>query len=261
MKKILLFVLGVLLTQSLFASEKEYKIKLKNSAENKIRLDIDQTDLTIEGYKGNEVLIKVQGEFRELPERAQGLKPLTRLRDNTGVGLAMQQEGNTLFLAKAMQGKIKIEMKVPENVALNIQESSFFDDNTFSLKSLKGEIEVKGKNATIRLEDVYGPVIANTTSGDIYCAYAELIDRPHQLSCTSGVLEVVLPKNSKVDLSLKTYQGEVYTDFDIVSASNKKSSSPVAMYSLNNFKGTINGGGTSVHLQATSNDIYLRQSK
>ncbi|GJM61851.1 hypothetical protein PEDI_24030 [Persicobacter diffluens] len=241
------------------AAEKEFKAALKNSPENQLVLNLDQSDLMIEGYNGNEVLIKVEGDFKEIPERAQGLTPLSRSQDNTGVGLSMKQEGNTLYLQKAIQGRIKITMKVPMEVAVKVQEKNYMDKTTYTLKGLQGDLEINAKAASLKLEEISGPVVAKTVSGDIYCAFRDMKDKANLLHCTTGSLEVLMPEQSAVNLKIRSFNGEVYTDFQI--DTEVKEAGVSAFFNLYNFRGTINGGGATLDLQSMESDIYLRKVK
>ena len=83
----------------LFAQE--FKTKLANSKDRKISIEMDASTLKIEGYDGDELIIKGNG-FQDPPEQAKGLRSLYNSAvDNTGIGLAVTTQGNGLKIEKA----------------------------------------------------------------------------------------------------------------------------------------------------------------
>jgi hypothetical protein len=73
----------------------------------------------------------------------------------------------------------------------------------------------------------------------------------------SGFIDVAWPANKGAELSLKTLEGEVYTDQDIA-FSNAPKKTAVLGYQL---LGTLSGSGPLVKLESISNDVYFRKRK
>jgi hypothetical protein len=90
-------------------------------------------------------------------------------------------------------------------------------------------------NANIELKDIAGPVFAKTIN---------------------GYVDMNWPQNKASDVSLKTINGELYSDLDI-DFLNKKNRNPQVGYLL---KGTVKGGGTAIHLESINSNIYLRRA-
>jgi hypothetical protein len=96
-------------------------------------------------------------------------------------------------------------------------------------------LKIESINADIELKDVAGPVFAKSIN---------------------GYVDLNWPSNRASDVSMKTINGELYSDLDI-NFLNKKEENPHVGYLL---KGTVKGGGTSVHLESINSNIYLRKA-
>ena len=130
------------------------------------------------------------------------------------------------------------------------------------VKGMRNELEVKSLNAKVRLTDVAGPVIANSTSGDIVVSFSEYSQKgPSMITSVSSEVDVTLPAAAKATLTLGSVTGEIYTDLDL--QMQNKNAKEAGMNYLGGGNSTIranlNGGGASLTIRSTSSDIYLRK--
>lgn len=237
----------------------EFKTKLANSKEQKIVIEMDAGNLKIEGYDGNEVIIKGNG-FQAPPEQAKGLRPLYNSAiDNTGVGLSVTTQNNVLKIEKASRKNTNYEIRVPKKAAIFYEQANWHPADIY-IKDVEGDLEIKTKNGKIELYDVTGPVVANSTSGDIKVVYSNVNQtKPSAISVISGFIDVTLPANTKANLSLRSITGEMYTDFDLGLKTSKEGMPRVG--GGNNIDATTNGGGVEIKLNSISSNIYLRKQK
>ena len=119
-------------------------------------------------------------------------------------------------------------------------------------------MEIKTNNGKIDLLNVTGPVVANSTNGDIKVVYSSLNqEKPSAISSISSAIDVSLPANAKSSLSMKSISGEIYTDLDLDLKNAKEGMSRVGGgHSIN---ATTNGGGVAIKLSSISSNIYLRK--
>ena len=250
------FSLFVLLAAVKWSHAQEYKVPVENNKEARLTL-IDFTgELPIEGYSGNEIIVvPTHGHF-ETPERAKGLKPIYGGgTDNTGIGLSMEKNGNTVTLRCLLSfgQDAGYKLRVPENIALKIERDCARSGET-TIQNIRNEIEMKGCHE-VTLKNVTGPLVVSTISGGINVVFTEISkDKPIYLSAISGDVDVTLPSKSPVDLEMSTISGNMYSDFDL-------SSSKEDMHRVGggNIKAQLNGGGTSLKLRDISGNIYLRK--
>ena len=243
---------------NLFAQE--FKVKLDNSKDKKVTIEMEGSHVKIEGYNGDEVIIQ-GGSVEKTPERAKGLKPLYNSTvDNTGIGLAVTQENGGLKIEKASRKSGTYVIRMPKKVAILYQQMNWQGGSNINISNMDGDIEAKTNNGDIDLKNVTGPVVANSISGEISVVYANLSqEKPTALSTISGEIDVTLPANAKTNLNLRSINGEMYTDFDLGMKTSKDGLSKVA--GGNNVTGTTNGGGVEIQLKTISSNIYVRKQK
>jgi DUF4097 and DUF4098 domain-containing protein YvlB len=219
----------------------------------RVVIETDKMDVTVIGYEGKEVAIEGDGDYT-VPERAKGLRPLySNAQDNTGIGLEISESNNVITIKKAVSKDASYTVKIPADAALKIEERDWTGSDII-VRSLKGEIEVKGFGADVTLEDVTGPVTANSTSGDIKVVFSQVSQAaPTTISNISGSIDVAIPAATKADLKLEAISGEIYTDLDI------KMKDGMKQIGGSRITSSLNGGGVEISLKAISDDIYLRK--
>ncbi len=227
-----------------------------------VQVWLNHGDMEIEGYNGNELKITALN-YEQPPERAKGLKPLyNSAQDNTGIGLSVTEEEGALRIQEASGRGGKYVIRIPQNARLSVEQLNW-NGQDIEVKNMKNEIEIKAKNAGIRLEAVEGPIIANNTSGEISIVYSALKpDAANMISVISSDVDITLPASSKASFQLKSISGEIYTDLDIQLKETEKEGTKMRhLGGGQTIEGTTNGGGTEVNISAISSNIYLRKAQ
>ncbi len=253
MKSILSFMAMLCLLATL-AQAQPFKKSFSNAAGAKrVTIEIDNAEVNVVGYEGKEVTIDADGDY-EMPERAKGLRPLYRdAQDNTGLGLEVSESNNVITVKKASSKDATYTIKVPNDAAVKIEEKSW-EGSEISVKGIKGEVEVKSLGSDVKLEDVTGPIVANTTSGDITVVFSQVSQAgPTNISNISGFIDVTMPASTKANLRLESISGDIYTDFDLNTKDNMQRVGGATI------KTALNGGGVEITLKAISDDVYLRK--
>jgi hypothetical protein len=259
MKKVLLMSMGVLLCLTeLHAQDREFKTKLANTKDKKVTIEMAGSHLKIEGYAGDEVIILSTSGSEVPPERAKGLKPLYNTGvDNTGIGLAVTSEAGGVKIEKVTRKDGKYTIRLPKNVALLFQETNW-QSSKVSVTGMDGDLEIRTNGADINLSNVTGPIVANSTSGNVNAVFSGLNQsKPTAISSISGEIDITLPAATKSDMKLRSINGEIYTDFDLGVKSSKGGLSKIGGGS--NIEGTTNGGGVEIQLNTISSNIYIRK--
>ncbi|MTI89581.1 MAG: DUF4097 domain-containing protein [Balneolaceae bacterium] len=254
--KIILPIVMLFLAYAQTANAQTYQHQISNSADQSIEIVVTQSDLYIEGYDGNEVVIENM-DYEEPPARAEGLRSLySSGEDNTGIGLSVEEENGTLKIYPANRSGGDFKIKVPNKVRIKVEEVNW-GGGDFEIKNHSGEIEFKTNTGDMLLENITGPVVASSTSGDIKIIISSLMQqKPSSISLVSGDIDITMPENSKVDFSLYTVTGDVFTDLQI-DVPNKVDN--MKRLSGGKIEGSMNGGGVEVSLKSVSGDIYLRK--
>jgi len=219
--------------------------------------------MNIEGHNKNQVTIEAAG-YKPPSERAKGLRPLNNgVVDNTETGLNVEEKNGVLRILKAGGPHVTYTIKVPQGAALDMVQAGW-QGTKITITNMNDEVEVKTNNASIDIKQVSGPVVVNSTSGNIDLVYSSLAqDKPNALKTISGYIDVTLPGNSKAKLGINNISGRVYSDLDIEAADKggKKAEDLSPLGGMTNFKGLINGGGVQLKVNSISGDIYLRKAK
>jgi hypothetical protein len=241
------------------SERREYKTKLGNSAGNKVRLVMGSSEVKIVGHNSDELIIETNS-YKAPPQRAQGLKPLyNAAEDNTGIGLSINREGNVLTIVKAQKGNGKYTIRVPRKAAVSYTEANW-QGGDFELSDMDGEIELKLNNSKAELNNVAGPIVANSTNGGIHIKFSSLNQqKPSSISVVNGEIDVTLPANSKANWKLRSLNGEVYTDFDMALPRDKSELQKIA--GSNTVEGKTNGGGVDMNIYTINSDIFIRKNK
>ena len=237
------------------------------AAANKTIVFSEVDELTIVGATGSDLTVESAAGKDERDERADGLRKISAsgLRDNTGAGLSVTEEGGTIRVAQVGANGKKVTVHVPNSASITVEQSSHRGGG-LTVEDFSGSLDVTMMYHEVNLSNVTGPVAVNTVYDDIIATWDAAPTQEVRLHSTYSDVDVTLPAATKADVRLSTGYGSMYTDFDIQIKSNMQASNDDDRdydrprdVNLGNLSGTINGGGTLLSLTATYDNIYLRK--
>jgi lia operon protein LiaG len=240
-------------------AQKEYTMAVKgNATETWVNINNLFADLIIEGTTGSEIKI-VASDYEGLPEKAKGLKPLSASGpENTGIGLSIKQEGNTISISGAHREADEAEYKIllPKNLRLKLDYNSWQAGDVV-IKGMAGEVEAKSQVGDLKFIDVTGPIVAHTLSSDLEVTFTSIAQTsPSSLTSTSGDIDVTMPSSVKGTFKMSTISGGIYTGFEFdfgEETSLRRAGGQSAT-------GKLNGGGVEVSLRSISGDVFIRKA-
>jgi hypothetical protein len=276
MKKLAISLMLITMGQLLLA-QNQYKTEMKNSPNSTIDIQVGSDNVLIIGHDKNEIIITTDfkgeyidiptGQKKAVPDRAAGLKPLTvDASDNTGIGLVVEKDEDyfaVLKISKNARNKT-YTFYIPNKAHLSVNDVFAQVQTNYSIENLTGEVEINALNSQIKMKNVSGPIVANSTNGNVEVVYSAITpNKPNSILSVNGYVDVSLPANVGADLELHTVNGEIYTDMDVKVDKDASKGIPVMAPNMNMFslEGTINGGGTPFSIQSVNGDIYLRKKK
>jgi len=171
------------------------------------------------------IVIRGQDEKHYFKDNAEGRKALKEFKRKTNSEYNSWSEG--------VHTEISLEIHVPKN-------------SNLSIESLYGHVKLENVTSQVDVENTYGHVdvkMGNTFS------------KAMKLHSTYSFVDVSLPASAKLDVKLNTGYGEIYTDLNI----QQEDSSQHRRNFGSKVSGVLNGGGTPLQVEATYNNIYLRQ--
>lgn len=243
--------------------------------------------ITVKAYTGKEIIVeatvrtakysKNKQKNREIERdidheeergnresRAQGLR---RLEINT-TGLAVEEDNNVVEVeAGSMNRTIDLTIQVPVRTSIEV---SCLNDGDILIEGVTGEIEVNNTNGGVTITNVSGSVVAHALNDDVRVVFAK-VDPGKAMSFSSlnGDIDVTFPAEVKATISMKSDNGEIYSDFDIkleptTRRLEEDSRSEGGKYRVRLEKamiGTINGGGPEIQFSTFNGDVYIRSQK
>ena len=259
MKKIALLLL---LALPAAVRAQDFKMKFNSSANRKVVLDMRGSDVTVEGYDGDELLIRGTGHYEAPPELAHGLRAIYSggATDNTRLGLAVTPAGDNTLRIVRTSGRGEdghYTVRVPRLTDVSFAQNGWGGSDDLTIRDLAGRVEVSLNSGDLRLLNVSGPVVANTVSGDIKVQFSATPAQPSAITAVSGNVDVTLPPAAKVNLSMRSISGEIYTDFDL----NLGGGNGLRHVGGQTVEGRANGGGVMFSLKTISGDIFVRKAK
>lgn len=259
MKKTIILTIVLTGVIQLAAQGQEYRLPLANSGDKTIEFTTSQSEIIVEGHDSDELVIR-NLDYDPPPERANGLRALyNSTEDNTGIGLSVEEEGNTVKIVQASNTSGEFRMLIPNKARILIEEINW-GGGDIEVHNHNGEIEIRSKNGDILLQHITGPVIASSTSGDVEAVFSRINqDTPTSISVVSGYVDITLPADSKAAFYMKSTSGEIYTDLNL-ELRDDNSNSMRRLGGGRNIEATLNGGGVEMELKSVSGDIYLRKS-
>ncbi|TMM58669.1 DUF4097 domain-containing protein [Maribacter algarum] len=253
MKRIQITLLALIFC-SILAAQEDYTQSLDGIEWVKVE---SKADIIVRTHGEKQLRIKAKASSKK-PEKAKGLKLLgAGGSDNTDVGFYVVKEGNNLIvrnLRKWNNGNAEIYLPANQNISVTTNGTGQSDIRIYGFK---GEIEANARlNGGIKIEDVSGPVTANSLNGGIDISFVEINqDSPITVYSTNGALDIKLPGDTPANLSLGSVNGEIYTNFEI----KFPEKNGLKSVSTQKIRQTINGGGVKLQLKTTNGNIYLRK--
>lgn len=223
-------------------------------------------EISLKNTTGNAIV--VESDFNmDKPERAEGLKLLGAMEDNTNLGINVSEENGVVTIS-GISKKVRdysYTISIPQGIAVNIDYSSPFAGSDVEVESYKGSLEIKTLSADVKLNDCTGPLTINSISGDVEAVFSSLNqNEPSSLASVSGLIDISLPAESKATVEISNITGSVYNNLDLQSVKPEKEdkrAEGLASVKRNNGNNsyTLNGGGTKMFLKSVSGNIYLRK--
>lgn len=232
-------------------SSKTYKVN-----KNKGKLQINLGKVTVEGYKGNEIIFSLEGKVPAEDKRAEGLQAINGMGiiDNTGLGINVVEKDGILEvnpLKKLSAPAVKI--MVPEGVIVSfINQSQFGEKVVF--RNMQNEIEIATTYNPVQLENVTGPATIKSIYGNVEAIFSQNVKGPLSIISVYGFVDVSLPKSIKANLKATTSYGEIYASPEFKIAIDKKDETRNG----DELIGKLNGGGIDINVRSDYNKIYLR---
>lgn len=220
------------------------ELLIKGTVSINLNLDNDAFEMKIEQNNGR-VAVTTQVDSESVPKRVIG-------RNNNGEYIILSKNGDEdhrMILKESgakydminygMQSDISLKFMVPKDKSLRVKHNY-------------GDVSITGQFSKLIVSLVYGDL---DVIQDNISSTTDII-----LQSTYGHVDYTLPSEAALKFEVSSEYGEVLTDLDLVSMSNKENTKGMRCYGT---KGVfaLNNGVDIATVKSTYDNVYLRAKK
>ena len=208
---------------------------------------------------------EVAGRDRRPDDRDAARAGMRRI-PNDSLGLEAEEQDNVVEIgAESWARPVDLRLEVP---AASAVDASTVNGGEIAVSGLSGELVLHNTNGGISVDGVTGPVNASTVNGDVAVKFGPaLASAAMAFSTLNGDVELTLPADARVDVVLRSDNGDIYSDFEValerkpakVEEDHKKGRYRVAV--ARELSGKIGGGGPELFLKTFNGDLLLHRAK
>src|SRR6266849_4947478 len=230
----------------------------------RVKVSMVNGGITVKAYEGKEVVVEARVRNRENSRNEGGPKRLTI----SSTGLSVEEENNEVNInTDSYMHPIDVTVSVPVHTSLKLRA---VNDGDIVVAGVDGELDVDDINGAVTLNNVSGSVVAHALNGHLHATLTRVdAQKAMAFSSLNGNIDVTFPADLKANVSIRSDQGDVFSDFDI--QLKAASSQPVVedgrghggKYRVKIDKtvhGTINGGGPEIQFRNFQGQIYIRKA-
>ena len=224
-----------------------------------VKVSLLNSGITVKTHTGKDVIVESTERDRERT-RERTPDGMRRIDVPFG-GFNVEEEDNVITIrSNVMSGNLVVTVPVDTSVQLRATQGTIVVDG------LHGEIDVNSTNGRIEVMNISGTVVAETTNGSIR-ATLDRVDpaKPISFSSTNGSIEVTLPADLKANLKMRSFNGSIWSDFDMKVTggqpvqSSGGSDAKFQVKSDRTMNGTINGGGLEASFSTLNGKIVIKK--
>lgn len=231
-----------------------------------LKVQMVRGSIKVVGSASNEIQInatpRAEDERRNRQQVVNGMK---RIDSAGSFEVTAKEADNNVTVNTGNPNKaVDLELKIPQDVKLKL---GTVNGGEISVDNVSGQLEISNTNDKITLTNISGSVVANTVNGDITVTFSKVdTDAPMAFSTLNGDVSVTLPSGTKANLKMKSDNGEIFSDFDVVidkTPQKTEKTSSAGMYKIKRddwVYGKINGGGAEMMMKNMQGNLYLKTS-
>lgn len=231
-----------------------------------LRANLVSGSITVKGADVKEVVVeaRARGDEAHSGGRAEGMKRIPM----TSTGLNIEAENNNVRVSTdSYQRTVDLTITVPIRTSVSLHT---VNDGNILVSGVDGDLDVNDINGEVDLKNIGGSVVAHALNGHVV-ATLNRVDpqKPMAFSSLNGDIDVTFPADLKANVSLRTDNGEVYSDFDVkvqptapqqTVEDNRGKGGKYKVKIDKNVRGTINGGGQEIQFKNFNGNIYIRKA-
>jgi DUF4097 and DUF4098 domain-containing protein YvlB len=231
-----------------------------------LRAHLVSGSITVKGADVKEVIVeaRARGDEARSGGRAEGMKRIPM----TSTGLNIEAENNNVRVSTdSYQRTVDLTITVPIHTSVSLHS---VNDGNIVVSGVDGDFDVNNVNGEVDLKNIGGSVVAHALNGHVIATFNRIDpQKPMAFSSLNGDIDVTFPADLKANVSLRTDNGEVYSDFDVkvqpsapqqTVEDDRGKGGKYKVKIDKNVRGTINGGGQEIQFKNFNGNIYIRKA-
>src|SRR6185312_3372786 len=211
-----------------------------------VRAHLLNGSINVIGANVREVTIEArlrEGGMHRIPTSSTGLSVDA---DNNQVRITTDQINRTVDLT----------ITVPIRTSLSLKS---VNDGSITVNGVDGELDVDNVNGPVTLKNISGSVVAHALNDKVLVTFLRVDpQKPMAFSSLNGDIDVTFPPDLKANVSMRTDNGEVFSDFDVqlqataprqTVEDNRAEGGKYRVRVDKTARGTINGGGPEIQFK------------
>jgi DUF4097 and DUF4098 domain-containing protein YvlB len=229
-----------------------------------VKVSMVNGGITVKAYEGKEVVVEARVRNRENSHNEGGPKRLAI----SSTGLSVEEENNEVNInTESYSRAIDVSVSVPVHTSLKLRA---VNDGDIAVTGVDGELDVDDINGAVTLNNVSGSVVAHALNGHVYATMTRVSpQKAMAFSSLNGDIDVTFPADLKANVSIRSDQGDVFSDFDVqlqataaqpVVEDSRGKGGKYRVKIDKTVRGTINGGGPEIQFRNFQGKIYIRKA-
>jgi hypothetical protein len=272
-----LVLIALALSTRLMAQSQQLTVPLSDPGKPyKLNVDLVTGSITVSVYDGKDIIIDAQSA-KEHSKHENRDRDKERNKDNTtgmrringadNLDVIAREKNNQVNITTGMPGKdVELTIKIPQG-ATHVKLSSVNNGNIVA-SDINGDLEVSNTNGGIKLTNLSGSAVANTTNGNVVVTFKSIdVKAAMAFTTLNGNVDVTFPASLKANIKARSDNGNVYSDFDMVTEKSQAKTTKTAkdgMYRITIEDwviGKIAGGGPEMLMKNMNGSIFIRKAK
>ena len=229
-----------------------------------VKVSLITGGITVKAHEGKDIIVEAHARNRdEDNDDRPGPKRLTI----ASTGLNVEEENNQVNIGTESPNRaVDLVIQVPVHTSLHLRA---VNDGDINVSGVDGELDVDDINGSVTLNNIAGSAVAHALNGKLTASFTRINAKPMAFSSLNGDVDVTFPADLKANVSLRSDNGDVFSDFDVKML--PQASQPVVedgrthggKYKVKmdkTVRGTINGGGPEMQFTNFNGQIYIRKA-
>jgi DUF4097 and DUF4098 domain-containing protein YvlB len=234
------------------------------SRPSNVKVSLITGGITIKAHEGKDVIVEAHARNRDDDDdNGPGPKRLSI----ASTGLNVEEENNQVNIGTESPNRaVDLIVQVPVHTSLHLRA---VNDGDIIVSGVDGELDVDDINGSVMLTNIAGSAVAHALNGKLTVSFTRINAKPMAFSSLNGDVDVTFPADLKANVSLRSDNGDVFSDFDVKML--PQASQPVVedgrthggKYKVKmdkTVRGTINGGGPEMQFTNFNGQIYIRKA-